>query len=228
MKILLVSLVLGASLAVSARPHDNANNVLGTVDNRTFVTTYANTLVTWNEAKAYCETRGWSMAKITSNAQADLLKSVYNPVNFNGWYWIGAQFDETTKQFMWTKTGEKVESFMPLHILTWSDEDDDKDCLCYSSINHKKGYNFRCHCQQEHFILCESFQPQPLESSHKIPNREELDFWRHDGDSNHILDNFEDPSFETEIENELPYEKRISYENQSSSEESNFLKLTLV
>ncbi|CAL8068785.1 unnamed protein product [Orchesella dallaii] len=110
------------------------------------------------------------MAKITSTAQAKFLKSVYDPVNFNGWYWVGAQFNKTTERLMWTETGEKVKSFRSLGILTWNTGDDDLNCLCYSSNNHDKGYYFKRACHHEHLILCESLHP--VETS-EIPNREE-------------------------------------------------------
>ncbi|CAL8068775.1 unnamed protein product [Orchesella dallaii] len=170
MKVFFLPLVLGAFLAVSANRTENVN-VLGTVGGKTFVGTNAN--LTWNEAKAFCIKNGWSLATITSNAQANFLKSVYDPVNFNGWYWMGAQYNENTDRFIWTETGERVESLNSLGFSSWSNEDEDKNCLCYSSNSHAEGYYFRRTCHHVHPTLCES--SRPIERTNIIQqSREEL------------------------------------------------------
>ncbi|CAL8068761.1 unnamed protein product [Orchesella dallaii] len=170
MKILFVSLILGTSLVVSASHIDNGN-VLGTVDGKTYITTNAN--LNWNEAKVFCERNGWTLGKITSNAQANFLKSVHDPVNFNGWYWVGAQYNENTERFIWTETGQTVKSLNSLRFSSWSNEDEDKNCLCYSSNSHVARYYFRRACHHVHPTLCES--SRPIERTHTIPqSREEL------------------------------------------------------
>ncbi|CAL8068771.1 unnamed protein product [Orchesella dallaii] len=95
MKVFFLPLVLGAFLAVSANRTENVH-VVGTIGAKTFVVNEAN--LTWNEAKAFCIRNGWSLATITSNAQANFLKSAFHPVNFDGWYWVGAQYDEYTER----------------------------------------------------------------------------------------------------------------------------------
>ncbi|CAL8068781.1 unnamed protein product [Orchesella dallaii] len=171
MKILLLSFLLGASLAAPATHPELGINVLGTVNGKTFITTYSNTPLSWNEAYNYCQRNDWSMAEISSNEEAELLKSVYDPVNFNGWYWVGAQLDETTDDFIWPHSGEVVQTFESLHTSTWTNAENPQNCLCYSSNNHEIGYYFRRACHNKHLILCESLHP--VAQSVVIPKRKQ-------------------------------------------------------
>ncbi|CAL8068753.1 unnamed protein product [Orchesella dallaii] len=165
---IIVSLVLGTLLAVSPKPPDNVN-VLGPVEGKTFVNTNAN--LTWNEANAFCKRNGWSLAKITSNAQANFLKASFSPDQFDGWYWVGAQYNENTDSFLWTETGHRVSSLNSLGL--WSNEDTDQNCLIYSSNNHARGYYFKRACHHGHSTLCES--SHPIERTYSIPqSREQL------------------------------------------------------
>ncbi|CAL8068757.1 unnamed protein product [Orchesella dallaii] len=156
------------ALVVSASHIDNGN-VLGTVDGKTYVTTNAN--LNLNEAKAFCERNGWTLAKITSSVQSRLLKFAYDPVYFNGWYWVGAQYNENTEKFMWTETGQEVQLWKSLGFSSWSNEDNDQNCFIYSSNNHAAGYYFRHACHHEHPSLCES--SQPIKRTHNISQQDE-------------------------------------------------------
>ncbi|CAL8068763.1 unnamed protein product [Orchesella dallaii] len=175
MKIIFVSLVLGTFLAVSSKPLDNVH-VLGTVEGKTFVNTNAN--LPWNAANAFCIRNGWSLAKITSNAQANFLKASFSPDQFDGWYWVGAQrIKKNSGSFMWTETGHRVSSLNSLGFSSWINEDADKNCLIYSANNHARGYYFRRACHHGHSTLCES--SHPIARTYNIPHSREE--WRNIG-----------------------------------------------
>ncbi|CAL8068621.1 unnamed protein product [Orchesella dallaii] len=137
--------------------------VLGTVEGKSYfaigVRELFLTYFDWTASKSYCEEKGLKLATIDTEAEAQFLKSAYDPVEFNGWYWVAAKY-RRPGGWSWVETGKKVEVFSSLQWQSMRITANLPEyCLCYSSNLHNTGYYFKRECYHLHHVLCETSKP---------------------------------------------------------------------
>jgi len=74
------------------------------------------------------------LATVTSPAQANFLKTSYDPAKFSEEFWLGGRDSFQPRQFSWDSTGEAV-TVSSLNNFLWFKEDDltFQTCLVYES-----------------------------------------------------------------------------------------------
>ncbi|CAL8068623.1 unnamed protein product [Orchesella dallaii] len=122
---------------------------LGTVEGKSY---FANgmremnlTHFNWTVSKSYCEEKGLKLAKIDTEAEAKFLKSVYDPVDFNGYFWVLG------------REGGNLETSQ-------------KQCTNYKPHHGSFG---RSMCANKYFTLCESANSSTNSSFKPHPNNTE-------------------------------------------------------
>ncbi|ODM92191.1 Brevican core protein, partial [Orchesella cincta] len=103
-----ILVAVAAQLFVKAERKNGLHNFvnLGQVDGKSYF--YENTYPffrNWTESGNYCKETGMELATIETVAEAEFLKSKYDPYGFNGWYWTGGRDAQLPRQFTWNSTG---------------------------------------------------------------------------------------------------------------------------
>ncbi|ODM96012.1 hypothetical protein Ocin01_10668 [Orchesella cincta] len=146
--------------------------ILGTVEEKTYIGDTDDTLRNWTEAHLFCENRGLSLATIKTEGQAEFLKLAYDPLQFNGWYWVDAKDGGgENPKLLWTETSLPVREYDNLELKYWLHEEKAGNCLCYSSTNQENAYYFKHGCFHGHRTLCETYKPVKSFPNAKVLNR---------------------------------------------------------
>ncbi|CAL8122048.1 unnamed protein product [Orchesella dallaii] len=112
-----------------------------------------NTLRTWEQAKAFCESSGLYMSTIKDSGQADFLKGKIGISGFQGVYFLGARDAQIARALSWYNTYNAPESFSGLgwknHIPSF------QLCGTFNAVASDKhqGINF---CAEKHLTLCQN------------------------------------------------------------------------
>ncbi|XP_006814957.1 collectin-46-like [Saccoglossus kowalevskii] len=107
--------------------------------------------MTWDDAKAACESSSWTLAEIRSQAQRDALKAILPAENNN--YWIGVNDVVGDNENYEYATGGSVIYTNWLNYEPNNHNGAAEDCV---ELRGKKGYGWNdTPCDRKKFPLCE-------------------------------------------------------------------------